>query len=102
MLSDNLTDVTYFFQWLKRVDTEADKKRKNATITVNGQQFLVLKTGKVLARKGDVYLNKLTIYDAQPSDSGMYVCVGANSMGHSVRSAFLTVLPGKAITSHTK
>ena len=87
-------DATYFFQWLKRVDTEADKKRKNATITVNGQQFLVLKTGKVLARKGDVYLNKLTIYDAQPSDSGMYVCVGANSMGHSVRSAFLTVLPG--------
>jgi len=76
-------------------------KQKNATITVNGQQFLVLKTGKVLARKGDVYLNKLTIYDAQQSDSGMYVCVGANSMGHSVRSAFLTVLPGEASGRHT-
>ena len=34
-------------QWLKRVDNPADVPNKNATITVKGQQFVVLHTGKV-------------------------------------------------------
>ncbi|KAK1159162.1 fibroblast growth factor receptor-like 1, partial [Acipenser oxyrinchus oxyrinchus] len=39
------------------------------------------------------YLNKLMIVRAKEEDAGMYICLGANTMGYSFRSAYLTVLP---------
>lgn len=67
----------------------------NTTIMVKGQKFVVLKTGEVWNRPDGSYLNKLIISRATDADSGMYICLGANSMGYNFRSAFLTVLPGE-------
>ena len=41
------------------------------------------------------YLSKLILNDVTPNDSGMYICLGANTMGYSFRYAYLTVLSGK-------
>ncbi|ELT93960.1 hypothetical protein CAPTEDRAFT_170033 [Capitella teleta] len=87
------SDVEPHIQWLKRVDTPLDLRLKNTTIEVDNEQFIVLKTGLDIQRQDGTYLNKLTIYDAVEHDSGMYICLGANSMGYNLRSAYLTVLP---------
>ncbi len=44
---------------------------------------------------GSYYLNKLTLHRVTEHDSGMYICLGINSMGHNFRPAYLTVLPSK-------
>lgn len=56
---------------------------------------MVLPTGEVWSRPDGSYLNKLLITRAKEDDAGMYICLGANTMGYSFRSAYLTVLPGK-------
>lgn len=56
---------------------------------------MVLPTGEVWSRPDGSYLNKLLITRAKEEDSGMYICLGANTMGYSFRSAYLTVLPGQ-------
>lgn len=56
---------------------------------------MVLPTGEVWSRPDGSYLNKLLITRAKEEDAGMYICLGANTMGYSFRSAYLTVLPGK-------
>ena len=56
---------------------------------------MVLKTEKVWPFSDGSYINKLNITKATESDSGMYVCLGANRMGYNYRSAYLTVLSGK-------
>lgn len=55
---------------------------------------MVLPTGEVWSRPDGSYLNKLLITRAKEDDAGMYICLGANTMGYSFRSAYLTVLPG--------
>jgi len=40
------------------------------------------------------YLNKLVISQARLADSGIYICLGANTMGYTFRFAYLTVTPG--------
>ena len=62
---------------------------------MKGQKFLVLKTGEVWKDAEGFYLNKLVIRNILPSDAGMYICLGANTMGYSFRSAFLTVSKGE-------
>ncbi|XP_076992312.1 fibroblast growth factor receptor-like 1 isoform X2 [Tamandua tetradactyla] len=86
------SDVRPVIQWLKRVEHGAEG-RHNATIDVGGQKFVVLPTGDVWSRPDGSYLNKLLIARARRDDAGMYICLGANTMGYSFRSAFLTVLP---------
>lgn len=86
------SDVKPVIQWLKRVEYGAEG-RHNATIDVGGQKFVVLPTGEVWSRPDGSYLNKLLIARARQDDAGMYICLGANTMGYSFRSAFLTVLP---------
>lgn len=86
------SDVKPVIQWLKRVEYGAEG-RYNSTIDVGGQKFVVLPTGDVWSRPDGSYLNKLLIARARPDDAGMYICLGANTMGYSFRSAFLTVLP---------
>ena len=56
---------------------------------------MVLPTGEVWSRPDGSYLNKLLITRAKEEDAGMYICLGANTMGYSFRSAYLTVLPGQ-------
>lgn len=87
------SDVKPVIQWLKRVEYGAEG-RYNSTIDVGGQKFVVLPTGDVWSRPDGSYLNKLLIARARQDDAGMYICLGANTMGYSFRSAFLTVLPG--------
>ncbi|PNJ23626.1 fibroblast growth factor receptor-like 1 [Pongo pygmaeus] len=86
------SDVKPVIQWLKRVEYGAEG-RHNSTIDVGGQKFVVLPTGDVWSRPDGSYLNKLLITRARQDDAGMYICLGANTMGYSFRSAFLTVLP---------
>lgn len=66
---------------------------------VGDHHFVVLPTGEVWSRPDGSYLNKLLITRAKEDDGGMYICLGANTMGYSFRSAYLTVLPGKETDS---
>lgn len=86
------SDVKPVIQWLKRVEYGTENKY-NSTIDVGGQKFIVLPTGEVWSRPDGSYLNKLIITRAREEDAGMYICLGANTMGYSFKSAFLTVLP---------
>lgn len=89
------SDVKPVIQWLKRVESN-EEGRYNSTIEVGDHRFEVLPTGEVWSRPDGSYLNKLLITRAKEEDAGMYICLGANTMGYSFRSAFLTVLPGEA------
>lgn len=89
------SDVKPVIQWLKRVESN-EESRYNSTIEVGDHRFVVLPTGEVWSRPDGSYLNKLLITRAKEEDAGMYICLGANTMGYSFRSAFLTVLPGEA------
>lgn len=86
------SDVKPVIQWLKRVESN-EESRYNSTIEVGDHRFMVLPTGEVWSRPDGSYLNKLLITRAKEEDAGMYICLGANTMGYSFRSAFLTVLP---------
>ncbi|XP_054909335.1 fibroblast growth factor receptor-like 1 [Poeciliopsis prolifica] len=86
------SDVKPVIQWLKRVESH-EESRYNSTIEVGDHRFVVLPTGEVWSRPDGSYLNKLLITRAKEDDAGMYICLGANTMGYSFRSAFLTVLP---------
>ncbi|XP_038649245.1 fibroblast growth factor receptor-like 1 isoform X3 [Scyliorhinus canicula] len=90
------SDVKPVIQWLKRVEYGSENKY-NSTIDVGGQKFVVLPTGEVWSRPDGSYLNKLMISRAKEEDAGMYICLGANTMGYSFRSAFLTVLPDASL-----
>ncbi|XP_053734859.1 fibroblast growth factor receptor-like 1a [Synchiropus splendidus] len=86
------SDVKPVIQWLKRVEPgEVDKF--NSTIEVGTHRFVVLPKGEVWSRPDGSYLNKLLISRAKKEDAGMYICLGANTMGYRFRSAYLTVLP---------
>lgn len=89
------SDVKPVIQWLKRVEPH-EESRYNSTIEVGDHKFVVLPTGEVWSRPDGSYLNKLLITRAKEEDAGMYICLGANTMGYSFRSAFLTVQPGEA------
>ncbi|XP_062332153.1 fibroblast growth factor receptor-like 1a [Osmerus eperlanus] len=86
------SDVKPVIQWLKRVEL-GDENKYNSTIEVGEHRFVVLPTGEVWSRPDGSYLNKLLITRAKEEDAGMYICLGANTMGYSFRSAYLTVLP---------
>lgn len=88
------SDVKPVIQWLKRVEL-GNENKYNSTIEVGDHGFVVLPTGEVWSRPDGSYLNKLLITRAKDEDAGMYICLGANTMGYSFRSAFLTVLPGE-------
>ncbi|XP_028293822.1 fibroblast growth factor receptor-like 1 [Gouania willdenowi] len=88
------SDVKPVIQWLKRVESN-EESRYNSTIEVGDHKFVVLPTGDVWSRPDGSYLNKLLITRAKEEDAGMYICLGANTMGYSFRNAFLAVLPDK-------
>ncbi|XP_061691075.1 fibroblast growth factor receptor-like 1a isoform X2 [Syngnathoides biaculeatus] len=86
------SDVKPVIQWLKRVEA-GDEGKFNSTLEVGDHHYVVLPTGDVWSRPDGSYLNKLLIARAKKEDAGMYICLGANTMGYSFRSAYLTVLP---------
>lgn len=87
--------MVFVFQWLKRLDKEMEQTLNNSnTIEVKGQKFVVLKTGEVYKDSEGFYINKLVIKTVVATDVGMYICLGANTMGYSFRSAFLTIMTG--------
>jgi hypothetical protein len=47
----------------------------------------------VYNKEKNVYVNTLTIKQAQVKDAGIYVCFGANSKGYNYRKAHLKVIP---------
>ena len=89
------SDTPPHIQWLKRVEPHNTNQQINATLDMDGQKFVVLPAGEVWSRPDGSYLNKLMISQATERDSGMYICLGANTNGYSLKSAFLEVLPGK-------
>uniref|UniRef100_A0A3P9I5A5 Fibroblast growth factor receptor-like 1 n=1 Tax=Oryzias latipes TaxID=8090 RepID=A0A3P9I5A5_ORYLA len=88
------SDVKPVIQWLKRLDP-GDENKFNSTLEVGDDRFVVLPAGEVWSRPDGSYLNKLLITRAKEDDAGMYICLGANTMGYNFRSAFLTVLPDR-------
>lgn len=83
-------------QWLKKVeDSELQslQKGEHDIIKVQGENYRVLQSSEVVEGSDGSFLNKLTIPEVYEADSGKYICLGANSMGYSFRSAYLTVLP---------
>lgn len=88
------SDVKPVIQWLKRVD-QGTEGRYNSTLEIGGQHFVVLPTGDAWSRPDGSYLNKLAIIKARDEDAGMYICLGANTMGYNYRIAYLTVLSGQ-------
>ncbi|KAK9533669.1 hypothetical protein VZT92_008774 [Zoarces viviparus] len=87
------SDVKPVIQWLKRVESNEKSRYYNSTIEMGDHRFVVLPMGEVWSRPDGSYLNKLLITRAKEDDAGMYICLGANTMGYSFRSALLTVLP---------
>ena len=84
------------FQWLKRIDSPHTVKNNSDLIKVKGQNFLVLPDADTVwsPTKG-LYVNKLTLQKVGPKNAGAYLCLAANSIGYTVKNAFLEVLPGK-------
>lgn len=73
------------------------EKGEHDIIKVQGENYRVLQSSEVIERSDGSFLNKLTIPEVFEADSGKYICLGANSMGYSFRSAYLTVLPSKCL-----
>ncbi|XP_053406763.1 fibroblast growth factor receptor-like 1 isoform X2 [Mercenaria mercenaria] len=87
------SQVQPHIQWLKRLDKELEATVNSTNIIeVKGQKFVVLKTGEVYKDNEGFYVNKLVIKNVLGTDVGMYICLGANTMGYSFRSAFLTIV----------
>ncbi|XP_061185350.1 fibroblast growth factor receptor-like 1 [Saccostrea echinata] len=76
-------------QWLKRVDDP--KFMSNNSIKLKGQPFIILKTSEIGSGSDGTYLNKFVIHHVTEADGGMYICLAANTMGFSWRSAHLIV-----------
>jgi hypothetical protein len=60
-------------------------------ITLSSSPSVVEKL--VYNKEKNVYVNTLTIKQAQVKDAGIYVCFGANSKGYNYRKAHLKVIP---------
>lgn len=76
-------------QWLKRVDDP--KFKSNNTIVISKQPFIILKSSEIGSGSDGTYLNKFVIHHVTEADGGMYICLAANTMGFSWRSAHLIV-----------
>lgn len=85
-----------FLQWLKRVDDP--KFMSNNTIVISKQPFIILKSSEIGSGSDGAYLNKFVIHHVTEADGGMYICLAANTMGFSWRSAHLIVRSSKSQT----
>lgn len=83
-------------QWLKRVDDP--KFKSNNTIVISKQPFIILKSSEIGSGSDGTYLNKFVIHHVTEADGGMYICLAANTMGFSWRSAHLIVKSSKSQT----
>ncbi|KAF8784756.1 fibroblast growth factor receptor-like 1 isoform X1 [Argiope bruennichi] len=89
------SDIPPNVQWLKQVSTSIPGSLDHNLHAVKllGEYYQVLKSTEVIERMDGYFLSKLVFESLDESDEGKYICLGANTMGFSYRSAFLKVLP---------
>ncbi|GIY91796.1 fibroblast growth factor receptor-like 1 [Caerostris extrusa] len=89
------SDIPPNVQWLKQVSSSTPSLLDQTLHTVKllGEYYHVLKSTEVIERMDGYFLSKLVFESLDESDEGKYICLGANAMGFSSRSAFLKVLP---------
>lgn len=83
-------------KWLKKMSPGSPQDQY--TINVGNDRYTVIHTGEDVAIGMDGYLNKLTIYNVQERDSGLYICFVTNSAGSfNYKPSYLRVYPGKNV-----
>ncbi|KAG8193330.1 hypothetical protein JTE90_022960 [Oedothorax gibbosus] len=89
------SDIPPNVQWLKQVSPSdpSSLDQNMHAVKLFGEYYNVLKSTEVIERMDGFFMSKLIFQSVQESDDGKYICLGANAMGFSSRSAFLKVLP---------
>ncbi|CAL1265229.1 unnamed protein product [Larinioides sclopetarius] len=89
------SDIPPNVQWLKQVprSNPGSLDQNLHAVKLLGEYYHVLKSTEVIERMDGYFLSKLVFESLDESDEGKYICLGANAMGFSSRSAFLKVLP---------
>jgi hypothetical protein len=83
-------------KWLKKMSPDSPQDR--STINVGHDRYTVIHTGEDVAIGLDGYLNKLTIFNVQERDSGLYICFVTNSAGSfNYKPSYLTVYSGSNV-----
>ncbi|XP_054709483.1 fibroblast growth factor receptor-like 1 [Uloborus diversus] len=85
------SEIRPHVQWLKQADPSEAEMDSHKIIKIHGEYFRILKSSEILERSDGSFINKLNISGASKKDAGKYICLGANEMGYSSRSAFLTI-----------
>lgn len=87
----------FVIQWLKHIPLSATGtlEPQFQAIKLLGEYYTVLKSTEVTERTDGLFLSQLVFKRVGVNDSGKYICLGANAMGFSSRSAFLTVFSGR-------
>ncbi|GFU10989.1 fibroblast growth factor receptor-like 1 [Nephila pilipes] len=84
------SEIIPHVQWLKQADPNEDET-DGKVIKVHGEYFRILKSTEVQERPDGSFINKLILNGVSKKDAGKYICLGANTIGYSFRSAFLTI-----------
>ncbi|GBM06778.1 Fibroblast growth factor receptor-like 1 [Araneus ventricosus] len=95
------SEIRPHVQWLKQADPNDEETDGNKVIKVQGDYFRILKSTEVSERSDGSFINKLILNGVSKKDAGKYICLGANTIGHSFRSAFLTIR-GKGVAGTEK
>lgn len=83
-------------KWLKKMSPE--DPQDVFTINVGQDRYTVIHTGEDEAIGADGYLNRLTIYNVQERDSGLYICFVTNSAGSfNYKPSYLNVYQGNNV-----
>lgn len=90
------SDTPPHVQWLRHIPLSATGTLEPhlQAIKLLGEYYHVLKSTEVTERTDGLFLSQLVFKRVGVNDSGKYICLGANAMGFSSRSAFLTVISG--------
>ena len=87
--------VPLHIKWLKKMSWDAPQDQ--STINVGQDRYTVIHTGEDIPISSDGYLNKLTIYNVQECDSGLYICFVTNNVGSfTYKPSYLTVYKGNS------
>ncbi|XP_054708226.1 fibroblast growth factor receptor-like 1 [Uloborus diversus] len=87
------SDIPPNVQWLKHVSGGVTPYKGSTPLKLLGEFFHVLKSTEFIERMDGTYLSKLVFKSLVEGDQGKYICLAANAMGFTSRSAFLTILP---------
>ncbi|GIY91781.1 hypothetical protein CEXT_796762 [Caerostris extrusa] len=85
------SEILPHVQWLKQADPNEEETDGHKVIKVHGEYFRILKSTEVVEKSDGSFINKLILNGVSKKDAGKYICLGANTIGYSFRSAFLTI-----------